>query len=928
MSLSIYVFNRGALACNGLSLSDLTCVDDFLGVVASLSPDLSPDSLSLHAELGDGGDTFPLDSDASFTRAASAPSVSIGVLRLARAPPPSPLVRAARDAAEECTRISLLDAAEQPAFLVRGGATVCGACATTCHEPGTVTQSGSRGAFLCACVGGVGAGECLFSARHGVEAGLRPKLDAALIEWLANAARGARIDARPGVSAAIARAPPGARTALSRLAERLLGAAELVRGYADVNLRASALSKVPVARLMREAAASAAAAPAPDRDEEFSLALFRALLHWFKYTFFSWVNSPPCDSCGGATTAVGIAPPTADEARGAAGHVEVYKCAANGGGAVCASRVTRFPRFNATSTLLETRRGRCGEWANAFTLIALAMGFDARYVIDFTDHVWTEVQLDALGGRWVHADACENALDTPLLYERGWGKNLSFVFAVGETEFVDVSARYTRQLDAGVSARRAEIHGAREDDVAAIVSAVDAAQRAAGGALSNKPSIVRARSRETLELTAARIFDDGVRRDEEESGRISGDLAWRVARAEVGATGGGAAAASATAATSATAGGWTAVALTSQSAPLEVVTSFGAHLAGVAQDGRSLVWRAALPATPGSVPPPWKPLAVLSPPSLAWPPPSSVISGVAAQVVPSIRLWVFTRESSGRQSLWLVTPGLDGDAKTWCAKLTAQEPDGCPAVPCSHAVIVDDCIMVLQNEHLARACTPLSVLATPEKSVSVLDWAPISDAAGISRIAATTAGLLFGYREASEGVPSGVLLLVKGARSPPGERIISRVGGVATLAELSSAAWHPTGTALDLDIDANDGKFVCLSRVGLPVESTGDAIGVAFQGRVRFSARNVPRTAGVFEAKVLDGGRPGDWMVSGVASRPIIFVDDAAKSKSLVFVSVVPATNVVSLVAAGASSLLAITKDGSSWRFPVPIALTYFSFSP
>ena len=99
-------------------------------------------------------------------------------------------------------------------------------------------------------------------------------------------------------------------------------------------------------------------------------------------------------------------------------------------------------RYNDPARLLRTRRGRCGEWANCFALVANALGFCCRWVLDVTDHVWCEVWLPAQK-RWVHADPCEAALDAPLMYEAGWGKRLSYVFAFGAHECVDVARRYS-----------------------------------------------------------------------------------------------------------------------------------------------------------------------------------------------------------------------------------------------------------------------------------------------------------------------------------------------------------------------------------------------------------------------------------------------------------------------------------------------------
>jgi peptide-N4-(N-acetyl-beta-glucosaminyl)asparagine amidase len=127
----------------------------------------------------------------------------------------------------------------------------------------------------------------------------------------------------------------------------------------------------------------------------------------------SWVNAPPCDICSNPET-VGIGPgsPTPEETKYGGHRVELYRCECG--------FVTRFPRFNHLDKLMETRRGRCGEWANLFTLFSISMGFETRYgtfrdsdtffpfrlmvlyysiVLDFTDHVWIEFYSENLK-RW------------------------------------------------------------------------------------------------------------------------------------------------------------------------------------------------------------------------------------------------------------------------------------------------------------------------------------------------------------------------------------------------------------------------------------------------------------------------------------------------------------------------------------------------
>ncbi|KAF4518385.1 hypothetical protein B566_EDAN010477 [Ephemera danica] len=167
------------------------------------------------------------------------------------------------------------------------------------------------------------------------------------------------------------------------------------------------------------------------------------LLLWFKHRFFSWVDQPPCQICRSPTSFVGLSADPSHFTQ--APRTELFSC--------LSGHITPFHRYTDAAKLLDTRMGRCGEWATCFTVICRSLGMDARQVFDETDHVWTEVW-SSTQDHWLHCDACEAICDAPLTYQAGWGKKLTYCIAYSRDDVQDVTWRYTQESIETVLERR------------------------------------------------------------------------------------------------------------------------------------------------------------------------------------------------------------------------------------------------------------------------------------------------------------------------------------------------------------------------------------------------------------------------------------------------------------------------------------------
>ncbi|KAF9513603.1 hypothetical protein BS47DRAFT_1485564 [Hydnum rufescens UP504] len=282
-------------------------------------------------------------------------------------------------------------------------------------------------------------------------------------------------------------------------------------GYERLDLLDIAISHIPIQDLYETAdRIQASNTPLPC----FEDALAEALVKWFKPTFMVWVDPILCPICNGSMECRAVQGPSTDEERkGGAGRVEIHGCNKVGCGGV-----VRFPRYNDLAALMKSRKGRCGEFANLFTLFLRAVGLRARYVWNAEDHVWNEYYSPGQD-RWVHLDSCENARDQHHLYSNGWGKKMSLVVAFSTDGAHDVSRAYIPEGGQWEEAMRMRKYS--EDQLSQVVRRIT--QRGREG-----------RPKEEFDRLEREDERDRTWWQEEGEGRKSGTQEWKDARGEGG----------------------------------------------------------------------------------------------------------------------------------------------------------------------------------------------------------------------------------------------------------------------------------------------------------------------------------------------------------------------------------------------------------
>ncbi|KAG9127176.1 peptide-N4-(N-acetyl-beta- glucosaminyl)asparagine amidase [Ceratobasidium sp. 392] len=329
--------------------------------------------------------------------------------------------------------------------------------------------------------------------------------------------------------------------------------------YENQELLDLAREAIPIQRLKAEATAlQQSDSPLPCEED----ALAQVLVEWFKKEYFKWADPIKCPKCVSKTQMAGMAQPSEYERGGGAGRVEVHVCSNENGPCDGSFRFPRYKRHTKPASILSKRSQvldedpfgtvwRMGKLVHPLStrsraprtlrsvnpiiqsphlplyLAHILMTFVAP-VWNAEDHVWNEYFSPA-AGRWLHTDSCEAARDQPLLYDRGWGKKMSYIVAFSVDGAADVSRGYVQDSAEMFKRRRQAPEGALAQELAAITAA-----RRRNFSETKKAQLEAEDATERAWLAASDERAKEPERAKEEPGRISGPQEWKEARGEAG----------------------------------------------------------------------------------------------------------------------------------------------------------------------------------------------------------------------------------------------------------------------------------------------------------------------------------------------------------------------------------------------------------
>uniref|UniRef100_A0A6P4FMM2 Peptide-N(4)-(N-acetyl-beta-glucosaminyl)asparagine amidase n=1 Tax=Drosophila rhopaloa TaxID=1041015 RepID=A0A6P4FMM2_DRORH len=288
---------------------------------------------------------------------------------------------------------------------------------------------------------------------------------------------------------------------------------DAVMQYEDVLLLATGRTLIPVDELTDKASEKLvdmqeriASGECQEKEPCVRDLLLVELVNWFNTEFFQWVNNIPCRVCGSDESKLRRTQREGDV------RVEVT---------VCCGLETKFYRYNDISQLLVSRKGRCGEYANCFTFLCRCLDYDARIVHSHFDHVWTEVYSESQT-RWLHVDPSDNVVDSPLMYQHGWKRDIDYVLAYSRDDIQDVTWRYTNDHQKILQLRKL----CSEKELVQTLEAIRTKRRRNCTA-ERRLFLGQRNMYEVIGLTLERKPTEN-----ELKGRSSGSLSWRQSRGE------------------------------------------------------------------------------------------------------------------------------------------------------------------------------------------------------------------------------------------------------------------------------------------------------------------------------------------------------------------------------------------------------------